>query len=131
MSSSLAQKLQLKPSQHLVLLNAPPGYVERLGRDLPGATDTAGSMDGWGAVLPFVNKLAEAERLVPWAIAAVRTDGLLWIACPKGTSGIKTDVNRDRLWEAIKPLGWLAIRQIALDDIWSAMRFHPAELVGT
>jgi hypothetical protein len=30
----------------------------------------------------------------------------------------------------LKPTGWLAVRQIALDDFWSALRFRPAERVG-
>jgi hypothetical protein len=141
MSTSLAGKLQLKAAQRLRVLNAPQGYVERLEQELPGITvsrkgDTdaerlaasgSGSTD---AVLLFVNSLAEAQRLAPTAIGAVEANGRLWMAYPKGTSKVKTDVNRDRLWEAIKPLGWLATRQIALDDIWSAMRFRPAELVG-
>jgi len=84
----------------------------------------------YDAVLLFANTLAEAERLAPAGIASIKMDGLLWIAYPQGTAKVKTDVNRDRLWEAIKPMGWLAVRQVALDDTWSAMRFRPAELVG-
>ena len=130
MVTSLAQKLQLKAAQRLRVLNAPPGYVERLGQELPGINLVAGGTGSTDAVLLFVNSLAEAQRLAPDAIGAVETNGLLWMAYPKGTSKVKTDVNRDRLWEAIKPLGWLAIRQIALDEVWSALRFRPAELVG-
>ena len=61
---------------------------------------------------------------------SVRPGGPLWIAYPKGTSGVKTDVNRDRLWEALRPTGWRPIRQVALDEVWSAMRFRPADEVG-
>ena len=130
MATALAQKLQMKTSQRLRVLNAPQGYTELLAKELPEitvATTGSGSTD---AVLLFVNSLAEVERLAPTAIAAIKSTGLLWMAYPKGTSKVKTDVNRDRLWAAIKPLGWLAIRQVALDDTWSAMRFRPAELVG-
>jgi hypothetical protein len=52
------------------------------------------------------------------------------IAYPKGTSGVKTDLNRDRLAKAVAPTGWRAVRLVALDEIWSAMRFRPAERVG-
>jgi hypothetical protein len=130
MATALAQKLQMKTGQRLRVLNAPQGYPDLLAKELPEitvATTRSGSTD---AVLLFVNSLAEVERLAPTAIAAIKSTGLLWMAYPKGTSMVKTDVNRDRLWAAIKPLGWLAIRQVALDDTWSAMRFRPAELVG-
>ena len=83
----------------------------------------------YGLSIP-VNNLEEAGRLAPAAIAAVRPDGLLWMAYPKGTSKVKTDVNRDRLWEATNPTGWRPVRQVALDDVWSAMRFRPADQVG-
>jgi hypothetical protein len=81
-------------------------------------------------VLLFVNNLGEAERLAPQAMAAVAPGGLLWIAYPKGTSGVKTDVNRDRLWPVIEALGWKPVRQVAIDEVWSALRFRPACEVG-
>jgi len=48
-------------------------------------------------VLLFVTTLAEAEKLAPKAVRAVKADGLVWIAYPKGGLGVKTDVNRDKL----------------------------------
>jgi hypothetical protein len=82
-------------------------------------------MQNIDAVLIFVNNLTEVERLTPEGIATVRRDGLLWIAYPKGSSKVKTDVNRDTLWKAVQPLGWDAVRQIAIDETWSAIRFRP------
>ena len=130
MSTSLVQKLQLKPGQRMAVLNAPQGYLDQVAAEMEGITVLAQAAGKPDAVLLFVNKLAEAERLAPRAIRAIKSDGLLWIAYPKGMSGLKTDVNRDRLWEALKPTGWRPVRQIALDDVWSAMRFRPEESVG-
>lgn len=56
----------------------------------------------------------------------LKPDSLLWIAYPKGSSQIKTDVNRDTLWKTIEPTGWRPVRQIVLDEVWSAMRFRPS-----
>ena len=124
MTTSLAQKLQIK-SGKLIVLNAPKRYAEQLAnelKDLTISTRAAGQAD---AVLLFVNSLAEAEKLTPKAGQLVKTGGMLWIAYAKGASKVKTDVNRDRLWAAVQPLGWQPIRQIALDEVWSAMRFKP------
>lgn len=35
-----------------------------------------------------------------------------------------------RLFEAVKPTGWLRVRRAGLDDTSPAMRFWPAERVG-
>ena len=128
--ATLLEKLQLKPGQHLVVQNPPPGYLEKLTPELAGLevlTHFAGPAQ---AVLLFVNTLDEAVRLAMGAFAVIHPDGLAWIAYPKGGSGVKTDLNRDRLWEALKGTGWRPVRQVALDEVWSAMRYRPAEKVG-
>ena len=48
----------------------------------------------------------------------------------RATGVLGLELNRDRLFEAVKPGGWLGIRMVALDETWSAMRFRPAEKVG-
>ncbi len=130
MATSLLQKLQLKTGQRLVVLSAPEGYAERLAVELPGIELRQPSADAAEAVLLFASSLAEAERLMPEGIRAVKEDGLLWVAYPKGSSGIKTDINRDTLWRASESTGWRPVRQVAMDNVWSAIRFRPAERVG-
>ncbi|MEN9938853.1 MAG: hypothetical protein RLZZ387_5432 [Chloroflexota bacterium] len=130
MATTLAQKLQLKPGQTLVALHAPAGYAEALAGQLDGITVTDAAAGPADAVLTFVTALAEGMPRLEEAAGAVRRDGLLWMAYPKGSSGIKTDVNRDRLWAATKGSGWQPVRQVALDDVWSGMRYRPEELVG-
>ena len=124
MAATLAQKLQIK-SGKVIILNAPRGYTEQLTKELNHlivSTRAAGQAD---AVLLFVNSLAQVTEHTPKAIKAVKPGGMLWIAYAKGTSKVKTDVNRDKLWAAVQPIGWQPVRQIALDDVWSLMRFKP------
>ncbi len=130
MPASLQQKLQLKPGQAVVILNPPPGYLDKLIAELNENVVSTESRENAQAVILFVNSLAEAMSLAPNAIQAVKADGLVWIAYPKGTSKVKADVNRDSLWEAVKVTGWRPVRLIALDDIWSVMRFRPEEKIG-
>jgi hypothetical protein len=130
MPTSLSQKLQLKPDQRLLLLNPPQDYAVQLVSGLPGVPLLAESQEQVEAVLLFVNNLAEVSRHAPDAFRLVLPDGLVWMAYPKGSSGIKTDVNRDTLSKTIDPTGWRPVRQIALDEVWSAMCFRPADQVG-
>jgi hypothetical protein len=120
------QKLQIK-SGKLIVLNAPKGYAEHLAKELKDLTVSARAAGQAEAVLLFVNSLAEVAERTPKAGKLVKPGGMLWIAYAKGASKVKTDVNRDRLWEAVLPLGWQPIRQIALDEVWSALRFKPVE----
>ncbi len=124
MPPSLAQKLQIK-SGKLIVMNAPKGYAEQLAKELKDLTVSARASGQAEAVLLFVNSLAEVEKLASRAGKLVKPGGMLWIAYAKGTSKVKTDVNRDKLWAAIQPIGWQPVRQIALDEVWSAMRFKP------
>ncbi len=124
MPTSLAQKLQIK-SGKLIVINAPKGYAEQLKQELGDLTVSTRAASQAEAVLLFVNSLAEIEDLVPKAGKLVKPEGMLWIAYAKGTSKVKTDVNRDKLWAAVQPMGWQPVRMIALDEVWSAMRFKP------
>jgi hypothetical protein len=125
MDTSLAQKMQIK-SGKLIVLNAPKGYADHLTKELKDLTISTRAAGQAEAVLLFVNSLAEVAERTPKAGKLVKPGGMLWIAYAKGSSKVKTDVNRDKLWVAVKPFGWQPIRQIALDEVWSALRFKPA-----
>jgi hypothetical protein len=114
----------------LLLLNLPPGYAAYLAAELTGVPLLTASQEQGESVLLFVNNLAEVASLAPDAIRLARPDCLLWIAYPKGSARIKTDVNRDTLWKTIEPTGWRPVRQVALDEVWSAMRFRPSSQAG-
>ena len=124
MPTSLMQKLQIK-SGKLIVMNAPQGYAEQLAKELKDLTVSTRAAGRAEAVLLFVNSLAEVDTLTTKAGKLVKPEGMLWIAYAKGTSKVKTDVNRDKLWAAVQPIGWQPVRQIALDEVWSAMRFKP------
>lgn len=122
--TSLSKKFQLQAGQGLMLINPPAGIQNYLASEEIGIAETS------DAVLIFTNSLAEVERVVPPVFQSVSEDALVWVAYPKGSSGVRTDVNRGKLWEALKGTGWQPVRQIALDTVWSALRFRPAEKVG-
>ncbi len=128
---SLKEKFQFKNVTKLAVRNAPAGYADKLAAALDGIEVLAGPDATADALLLFVNNLAEAQALAPGAVATVATakpEGILWIAYPKGGSGIKTDVNRDKLWPVVQDSGWRPVRQVAIDDVWSAMRFRPGTM---
>ncbi len=125
MVSTLIEKLQLKKGMKLAVLNAPAGYLDQLAQALAGIDLVAQAGGEAQAVLLFLTTQAEVEKLVPEAIRAVKEAGPVWIAYPKISSGVRSDLSRDILWPMVKPLGWHPVRTIAIDPVWTAMRFRP------
>jgi hypothetical protein len=130
MAARLMQKLQLKSGERFAIINPPKGMYETLASEMENVhltTETTGLPDG---VLGFVRSKEELLSLAPLVFQIVKPGGLAWIAFPKGGSGVATDLNRDKLWAALESSGWRPVRNIAIDEVWSALRFRPAELIG-
>ena len=130
MPTSLIKKLRIQAGQRVLILNAPVGYIEMLG-DLPEGVEISHVPDEqYGFVHVFVKDSPQLEELLPVALEAVEYDGLLWISYPKKSSKTPTDLSRDVLWELMMDTGLRPVTQIAIDAVWSALRFRPAEAVG-
>ena len=81
-------------------------------------------------VLVFVNNKSEFLDFLNLKLKHIRPDSVLWFAYPKGSSKIKTDVNRDILWKLGEDFGITSVAAISIDAVWSAIRFRPIEKVG-
>jgi hypothetical protein len=128
--SALAKKLQLQKARRALVLNAPGGYLEMLG-ELPGEIQIEQKISGkFDFAHLFVKERRELDQLIDPVLQAIEYDGMLWISYPKGGSGVKTDLNRDRLWKALEGKGIRPVTQVSIDEVWSAMRFRPPEEVG-
>lgn len=112
-TQKLSEKLQLKADQKIRVVNCPRGLALGLSQDNKA-----------DAVLLFAASVNDLNRLAPPVIAKLGDDELFWIAYPKKTSAIKTDIDRDHGWDAVTKAGWQGVRLVAIDDTWSAMRFR-------
>jgi hypothetical protein len=123
MAKTLAQKSLVKSGYQIQLINAPDGFaIDGLPTEVSITTDEGKERD---MVYLFVNSIADVQQLAPQAIKALKYDGLLWIAYPKRSSSIKTDINCDNGWETLDAAGFRPVTQISIDDTWSALRFRP------
>ncbi len=113
---SLATKLNLKPGMKLKVLGRPA----RVDLDDVVAS-TSGAADG---VLLFVTTLADVDAKVAPVLEAAKADRLAWVAYPKAGQ-LETDLNRDVLRRRLQDRGIQPVRMVAIDDLWSAMRFRP------
>jgi len=67
----------------------------------------------------------DVEEKAARTVADIPSDGLLWLCYPKATSGLATDISRDRGWEAIQKMGLRPVRAVSINDTWSALRWRP------
>jgi len=128
--AQLLKKLRMRPDQRVLILNAPPGYLEELGQ-LPEGVEVAEHLDGvFDFVQVFAENMAELEQLASVAVDSVKYDGLLWVSYPKKSSGLESDLSRDVVWKEVAKTGLRAVSQVSVNQVWSAIRFRPPEEVG-
>ena len=66
--------------------------------------------------------IAPIGNPAPLPVAATRAGKLTWIAYPKAKQ-LGTDINRDTVRDIANQNGLDPVRQVAIDDAWSALRF--------
>lgn len=116
----VAAKLQIKPGQRIATIAAPDDVAPIAGE----GTHPAGTPDDADVVVAFVRTRAELTMVAAPALEAARRDRLAWIAYPKAGK-LGTDLNRDILASSVTGEGVQPVRQIAIDEVWSALRFRP------
>jgi hypothetical protein len=118
----LAKKLALKPGQAFLLLGAPPGYADALGPLPQGVKVTTKAGGKADAVQVFATTNEELKDALARARAALNPGGMIWLTYPKGTSKMKSDINRDSIREYALSVGLETVALVAVDDDWSAIR---------
>jgi hypothetical protein len=123
--SPLAQNMYLKPGHRVLVKNAPEGFIENQPSPLPDGAEISTSARGqFDAAQFFVKSQAEFRKLIPQLVKLAKDDRLIWVAYPKQTSGVKTDLNRDRMMEICAGSGIRGVAMISIDETWSSARFR-------
>jgi len=123
---SIAQRMFIKSGHTLVLLNAPPGYIETIG-EIPEAVKILNTLVSGADIIQFFTKSrSDLEKNFNPLINALKDDGSLWISYPKGTSKVETDINRDIIWKIGEGVGLKPVAMISIDSVWAAFRLKKA-----
>jgi hypothetical protein len=133
MAASVFGKLNLKDQAEIVVINAPESFEPELAR-LRGVTIRR-ELSGLRIVtfaLVFATRKAEIGPSASSLSKVAEGDAIVWFAYPKGSSKrYDCDFNRDTGWDALGVLGFAPVRQVAVDEDWSALRFRRVEFVKT
>ena len=131
--ASIFRKLNLKDHSEILVLNAPNSFEPELAK--LDNTTILRSLDGLQCItfsLVFVTKLTEVDNLARAITERVEGDAIVWFAYPKASSRNYTcEFNRDTGWTVLGQLGFKGVRQVAIDEDWSALRFRRVEFIKT
>ncbi len=78
--------------------------------------------------LVFAINYTQLSTILRDVLPALRSEGKLWIAYPKPTSKIVSDLNRDCTWDCLIEKGFGKIDEVVIDHVWIAMRFCTSQL---
>jgi hypothetical protein len=131
MSETLFEKLQIKDEKTL-LIQGLPSSIEKQFSKLSFSKNLTPLLKTRKIdfALVFAVNENQLNGILHDIMPALKQDSKLWVAYPKITSKITTDLNRDCSWNKLTTAGFEGIRQVTLDHVWSATRFKKFEVVS-
>ena len=115
-------KLNLKDQREILVVDAPASFEPELSalsgvevaRDPQEVAKTS-------FALLFATRQAEVDTLSAMIIDKLEADAILW------SRRYRCDFNRDSGWRVLRAHGFDTVRQVAIDEDWSALRFRRVE----
>lgn len=124
MTTPLFKKLNLGESKDVVVIDAPASFESEL-EALKGVTVSRAAKKGLTFAIGFGTTKKQVDAYAKKVAAPAEGDPVIWFAYPKGSSKKYTcEFNRDDGWDALGAVGYEPVRQVAIDEDWSALRFR-------
>jgi len=129
----LLQKLKATGSGALAVINAPKDILAEFKAFKPEGSIPAGAKGRFDFVLLFATKARELEPAWKRVIAALKSDAVFWVAYPKKTSGIPSDLAgmSSGGWSVHAGSHWQPVAAVSIDDTWTGIRFKFAPHLET
>jgi hypothetical protein len=127
MSQTLLEKLQLTDERNL-LIQGLPSSIEKQFVKLAFAKNLTPLLKTRKIdfALVFAVNAQQLGVIMQEVLPALRPDGKFWVAYPKPGSKIATTLTRECSWGCITGAGYEVVRDVALDHVWTAVRFRKA-----
>jgi len=115
-ATPLPQKLGIKEGSRVALAGAPEGFAEKLGvrPKLRGEFDVA---------VLFANRKGELVRAFTPLARRLAPAGGLWVAWPKKSAAVETDLSFELVQEIGLGAGLVDNKSCSIDETWQALRF--------
>ena len=118
-TKSVAEKLLIKPNTTVWSSHA---SRRDLIAPLPGGVRHVDGPEQAATALVFADDAGSLRDILAAHKDRLARSNTLWVAYPKAN---RADINRDSLWPILSEYGMRPIGQVAVDEVWSAMRFRP------
>lgn len=125
---TVCDKLQIREEKN-VLIQGLPSSIEKQFAKLTFAKSVTPLLRTRRIdfALVFAVSKKQLDEILQDVVPALHDNGKLWIAYPKPTSKIASDLSRDPSWEVTTRHGYEGITEVVLDNVWTAMRFQRSE----
>lgn len=120
----LPRKLGIRPGHRLLLDGAPEGFERDTLGALPGGVvvHRRAGRAAYDVIVAFRPDAAAYVRHLERDVARTATDGSLWIAWPKRSSGVVTDITEHVVRQEALALGVVDVKVCAIDETWSGLK---------
>jgi len=122
-STPLAKKLGIKEGSRIGLVNAPENLERELGKLPEGAAFVRRLTNSLDIILLFVLSERALARDFARLAEKLKTNGMIWIAWPKKSSGVTTDLAFENVQRIGLDAGLVDVKICAIDDTWSGLKF--------
>jgi len=131
MSQTLFEKLQLQDEKNL-LIQGIPSSIEKQFAKVAFAKNLTPLLKSRKIdfALVFAVNHNQLNGILREVIPALQEEGKLWVAYPKISSKISTDLNRECSWAILGQHGYESAAQVELDHCWVAMNFVKKQLTA-
>ena len=131
MKTPIARKLGMNPGMRALIIAPPSGYMNLVTPAPDGLNVTSRAAGMYPFVQVFAAGLAEIRAFAKKLPKHAAPSALVWISYPKKASKTSSELSRDVIRKAMNAAGWRAVSIVAIDEVWSALRFRPASQVGS
>jgi hypothetical protein len=130
--NDIFKKLNYKDQEAIYVINAPASFNSAVDemRPIAAVHDTLSKAKAVTFAIAFATQQTEVDKFAQQVAKASEGDAVIWIAYPKGSSKkYKCEFNRDTGWAEMGKQGFEPVRQVAIDEDWSALRFRRADFI--
>lgn len=119
----LINKLGIKEGFRVALVNSPKGFKKELGSLPDKAKFVPRVTESLDVILLFVNSEAELRGNFLILAANLVANGMIWVAWPKKSSGLATDLSFTNVQRIGLDAGLVDVKICAVNDVWSGLKF--------
>lgn len=130
-AATILKKLNVKDQgQPVLVINAPTSY-NNIKAAFEGEVHEQAEREKYDFVQVFGTSNQELQLHAKNAVSYVIEDGLLWLSYPKKSSKLYkgSDCSRETVMYMLSDEGFEPVRQVAIDDDWSALRFRSTDKI--